>query len=339
LTSQSGQAHPDRQDRFERELQPLLAHLASSEIAGQELWQAWQIRRISGGWNNILYRVSGPPGDLAVKFAIRDQRDRAGREYGALTALRQAGLSIAPEPILLDRDSFSQPVVVSTWLQGTTYARWPSDDAAWEGLAHHLAATSTVTPAIVATALPPAVVSAQSVSEGKSLILEQMARLPPTARPTDLERLLRDLEQMLDGVSWPAPPIALCRLDYNPLNFVRSADTWRSVDWENSGWSDPAFDVANLITHVACIDVPEERWRWLIAAYCRAVDDAHVARRIRAYCAILAVWWCVRIARYRYEMPRGLDQRLVAPPDDRAASWKTKSEHYARLADRMLQSL
>jgi hypothetical protein len=68
-----------------------------------EPWSGWRIWRIGGGRNNLLYRATGPAGDLAVKFVVDDGRDRAGHEYRALQVLRQAGLDVAPEPLLLAR--------------------------------------------------------------------------------------------------------------------------------------------------------------------------------------------------------------------------------------------
>lgn len=67
------------------------------------------MRRVDGGGNNLLYHASGSAGDFAVKFTVPDDRDRAGREYAALRALGEAGLRVAPEAVLLDRDSYDLP--------------------------------------------------------------------------------------------------------------------------------------------------------------------------------------------------------------------------------------
>lgn len=83
-------------------LRPLLAYLVQSPPTTATTWQAWSVAPIAGGANNLLYRTTSDHGDFAVKFTIRDQRDRAGREYRALSALAQAGLTIAPHPMLLD---------------------------------------------------------------------------------------------------------------------------------------------------------------------------------------------------------------------------------------------
>src|SRR5512139_1869716 len=106
----------------EAELRPLLDHLARSRPREEGLWPDWRITPIGGGRNNLLYRATGAAGDLAVKFTLRDARDRAGREYGALLALQAAGLDLAPVPVLLDRKRYPLPVVVQTWLPGEVSA-------------------------------------------------------------------------------------------------------------------------------------------------------------------------------------------------------------------------
>lgn len=98
----------------------LLAHLATWPQNGR--FQKYAYQQIGGGANNILYKVSGEDGTFAVKFTLRDGRRQAWREFQALTALQAHGLAIAPEPILLDEDSYPQPVVVQTWLDGEVTA-------------------------------------------------------------------------------------------------------------------------------------------------------------------------------------------------------------------------
>ena len=119
-------------------VRPLLDFLARAERRADGRWDIWKIANIDGGRNNRLYRASCTLGDVVVKFTIRDARDRAGREFNALTALRQAGLHIAPAPVLLDRDSYAQPVVVQTWLDGEVDDAVPTTDEAWEKILRHL---------------------------------------------------------------------------------------------------------------------------------------------------------------------------------------------------------
>src|SRR6187551_905801 len=97
---------------------PLLDHLERSTAVVDGEWREWRIACVDGAGNNLLLRATSGTHDLAIKFTIRDARDRAGREYNALLALQQAGLKLAPAPLWLDRDSYTQPVIVQSWLEG-----------------------------------------------------------------------------------------------------------------------------------------------------------------------------------------------------------------------------
>jgi aminoglycoside phosphotransferase (APT) family kinase protein len=318
----------------EQIVRPLLDHLARGEDQPDGRWQDWQIRRIGGGRNNLLYRATGPQGDLVCKFTVLDGKDRTGREYGALVALREAGLRIAPAPILQDRSSYAQPVVVQTWLEGEVSAAPPATEAEWLKLLQHLALVHRVRPEGTAVYLRWATINACTVKEGRERVREQAARLPAEVRPTPLQALLRRFEAF-GFAEWLSAPVRLCRLDNNVTNYIRRPGLWASVDWEYSGWGDPAFDVANLITHVAYLEVPASRWGWIAEAYQGLVEDATASQRIGVYCQILVVWWVARLTRYLYEIPRGLDQRLVDWPVGWEADIEAKYEHYLHLAEEM----
>src|SRR3954469_9309531 len=107
---------------------PLLDHLGRSALPADGAWREWRITRVAGAGNNLLFRATSSTHDLAIKFTIRDARDRAGREYTSLLAPQRGGLPIAPAPLWLDRDRYAQPVVVQTWLEGTVLAAPPDDD-------------------------------------------------------------------------------------------------------------------------------------------------------------------------------------------------------------------
>lgn len=80
----------------------LLDYLDTASPQAPQRWREWSISPISGGANNLLYRATDASADYAVKFTVRDDRNRAMREYAALTALQQAGLQLAPHAILVD---------------------------------------------------------------------------------------------------------------------------------------------------------------------------------------------------------------------------------------------
>jgi hypothetical protein len=86
------------------------------------------------------------------------------------------------------------------------------------------------------------------------------------------------------------------------------------------------------MTHPAYEGVTSARWEQLIAAYAEQRADPGARVRIQTYYTIMLVWWVVRWARYLYEVPRGLDPRLVSRP----ATWREETEQkYARYVARV----
>ncbi|MBX3081298.1 MAG: aminoglycoside phosphotransferase family protein [Anaerolineae bacterium] len=312
-------------------LRTLLDHLADRKPTQADQQAGYCIQPLVGGHNNLLYRATNHDHDLVVKFTIRDTRDRAGREFEALTALQEAGLSIAPVPIYMDRDGYALPVIVQSYLEGAVSAEPCADDEEWNDLITYYAMLHSVNPDNVQTSLRGAVLSMYSAEQAKLTLYEQLARLPANEHPPELGAILASVEQRR-WPTWRTPPIRLSRSDPNPSNFVRCMRGWKSVDWENSGWGDPAFEIADMMTHPAYMSVTAERWEWVIAAYCRAVGDPNAEVRIRTYYALMLAWWVVRFARYLYELPRGVDRRLVTLAPDWHETTQQKYTHYVQLA-------
>lgn len=281
-----------------------------------------------------MYRATGETGDFAIKFTMRDERNRARREYQTLGVLQQAGLSLAPEPVLLDETRYLQPVVVQTWLEGAVHDSPPTSDREWQHLIDHYAGIHRLTPDCTGANLPHSVQNAGSVAQCVELVRSQMMRLPQP--PAELQNLVDRLESS-DFPDWPTPVNALCRTDPNIMNFIHRRDSWASVDWEGSGWGDPAFEIADLMVHPAYMSVSPERWDWMIEQYASQSADSEVSLRIKTYYRILAVWWVARMARYLYEIPRGLDQRLVERPDDWLVQARQKYDHYLNLAENLME--
>jgi aminoglycoside phosphotransferase (APT) family kinase protein len=222
------------------ELRELLDYLAASHIPEGGRWQEWQVEAISGGANNRIFHARGPAGDLAVKFTLRDRRFRAEREYAALQALGEAGLQIAPGPLILDTKRCSLPVVVQEWLPGPVSSNPPEEEAAWEALLEHFKAIHSITPERTSVPLRKALVNFSSARQGVQVVNHMADLLPPEGRPAGLEEMVRRFNTACFP-SWQSPALTLCRTDPAPLNFIRRPGGWASVDWENSGWGDPAY--------------------------------------------------------------------------------------------------
>ncbi len=320
-----------------RHLAPLLEKLVAAAPATAQEWTDWIVKPIPGGANNLLYRASGAAGDFAVKFTIRDSRERAKREFCALQIIAETGLEIAPQPILIDTESYPQPVVVQSWIDGEVQVTPPTADHDWLKLLEHHVAIHSIEPAVVKSRHLRAVIDARSIAECHRLIETQLNRLPEPERPGHLRELIARFYRKCDSFTgWNTAPVSLCRVDCNTLNFIRRSTTWASVDWENSGWGDGAFELADIMTHPAYMDVPHERWAWMVDTYSQLVNDSSISNRVHIYYQTLLVWWNIRWLRYRYEMPRGLDQRLAKTPTTWDQKAQHKYEHYQRLADRFV---
>ncbi len=314
-------------------LRDLLNFLASDKQTSETEWLGWRIQPVAGGANGIVYHVTREAEDYAIKFTLRDDRQRAWREFQTLTALQQAGFDLAPRPVLLDTESYPHDVTVQTWLDGAVLNEPPSNDTDWEHLINHLASIHRFTPDHTSLQLPPAVTYSRSANECMERVRWQMRQLPePSA---ELQGLFARLENTTFP-DWPPPRLTLCRDDPNILNFVRGADKWRSVDWENSGWNDSAFEIGDMMIHPAYMSVTVDRWDWVIERYVQSVHDSAAEVRIRTYFQILSVWWVTRFARYQYQIPRGLDQRLVERPPDWQAETQRKYDHYLHLAQSLM---
>ena len=251
--------------------------------------------------------------------------------------MREAGLNVAPESLFLDNHKYSQPVVVQSWLDGEVTTSIPITDAEWQRLVEHYAAIHAVTPDKTTVPLQMAVLNADSVEACKTLIWNQLNQIPRKGHPPALCTLIQRLNA-LNEWTWPKVSPALCRVDANTSNFIRRPDAWASVDWENSGWGDPAFEIADLITHPAYLGTTPERWKWVVNTYCnlRASVDQTASTRISLYHKAMLMFWAVRLARMLYEIPRGLDLRLVERPTNWEKDIRSKFTVYLEAAEKAL---
>jgi aminoglycoside phosphotransferase (APT) family kinase protein len=299
----------------------LLDHLAAHAPTGSSVWREWQIGSVSGGRNNLLYRAKSQHGDFAVKFTIRDDRDRAGSEYRALLALQRAGLDVAPRPVLLDQTRYRQPVVVQTWIEGEKVGEAPSSDADWHALVQHYATVHRITPTSTKVSLGVAVLTMDSAAAGLGRIIKEISHISRSEQPVELRHLV-DSINLATFPDWPPPPVTLCRCDPNPQNFLRRSTDWASVDWEYSGWGDPAFELADLMSHPAYLGVPASRLNPLVDAYGSPDGDRTFVTRVQIYYRLMLIWWAARLARMLYEVDYGFDERL-AP---RSSTWRVETE-------------
>lgn len=312
---------------------PILEKIVHQPITEEQTWQEWYIRPILGGANSLLYHLSGPSGDFAVKVSRRDKRDRAGREYRALKLIELAGGELAPRAVLLDQANYAHDVIIQTWLEGETLSQPPQNDGDWLDLIQYFTAIHKISPYQTRFSLNRAVINFHSAAQASGIIRKQARRIPTAHQPPILTQLLQKLDSEALPC-WTRPRLALCRVDANMRNFIRQpGNKLASVDWENSGWGDPIFEIADLRWHPAYEDVSAQRWEWVMQRYLDTCPDPLARFRLEVYVRLMAIWWVVRFSRYLYEIPRGLDPRLATHPPHVEKNLHAKLDNYSAAAE------
>ncbi|MBT7861719.1 MAG: hypothetical protein HN712_15460 [Gemmatimonadetes bacterium] len=83
-------------------LHPLLSSLPV-DCSGRSNVEGWDVEPISGGANNCLYRARRAGDDVAVKFTVRDERDRAEDLAEMMTHVTYMDVAVSRWRWVLDR--------------------------------------------------------------------------------------------------------------------------------------------------------------------------------------------------------------------------------------------
>jgi hypothetical protein len=83
-------------------------------------------------------------------------------------------------------------------------------------------------------------------------------------------------------------PIIFSRGDANLANWLWDGDQVRAVDFEYAGWSDRAWDLADLVEGVWARRTPDEKWGAFVEWFDLSPDER---RRFAAARRALAVFW------------------------------------------------
>jgi hypothetical protein len=128
--------------------------------------------------------------------------------------------------------------------------------------------------------------------------------------------------------------LCLCRVDPNLANGVWGADSrLRWVDWEYSGWGDPALDWADLRWHAALAGQSEAQ-AWLRENYHRPADDPSFEERLVAWDHLLATRWPFLVLRVLWSVYNDPDRvRLTRPLVD-PSELRTRLVHFIERAER-----
>lgn len=326
-----------------REAFAWLQSIADARAAQTPIWtgRGVTVLRVTGGANNALNRVEVAGQRFACKLCVDDGRQRGRREYGALRLLQSLGLDTSPEPLWPDESCavVPYPAVAYRWLPGKplgselTGAKLTAPKLA--ALIESIQRVHSVRPGDVAgVELPDAWFHwfdfGPYLDELRGFLAEYGRWLIDADRQgrelcERLDRLVDDCAEFV-AMSHADPrrariPLRLCRVDPNLANAVWCDDArLRRVDWESSGWGDPALDLADLRWHAALDGLSSAEHAVLRNSYRRPKGDGSFEERLAVWDRLLATRWALLILRLLWSAHEGPDrERLTQPAGDAAA--------------------
>jgi aminoglycoside phosphotransferase (APT) family kinase protein len=270
-----------------------------------------------------LYRIEVGGAWFACKLCVPDERRRAAREYHVMRLLQMSEIDVAPAPFALDESCsiVPFPAVIYRWLSGPPLAA-PLSAQQLAALLDSLQRTHSLRTDAASTEPGTAWFHwfdwGPYLADLNALLKDYggwLADADPRG-PALRERLARLVDRCAENVAAsnvsPAReniPVCLCRVDPNLANVVCGADgRLRWVDWEYSGWGDPALDLSELRWHATLIRVTEAQQRWLRDHYRRPRKDASFDQRLTVWDHILATRWPLLILRWLWTMDNGPDR-------------------------------
>jgi thiamine kinase-like enzyme len=291
------------------------------------------IQRVAGGNNNALYRIQADGQTCACKLCVADERHRAAREYAALSALQAAGLDIAPEPLWLDEscELVPYPAIAYRWLDGQPLDPLISDEQLDAVLAS-VQLMHTLEPGQHGE-MPDTWFHWFDFSRYLPELDEFVDQYGPWLAAHDLDgrELQERLAQLLDSLKRlvaetrvnsgrAAIALRLCRADTSLANAIWGDDgRVRWVDWEYSGWGDPALELAEIRWHAAMTGLSQAQHDRLRRAYQRPRGDAGFDGRLAVWDRLVTTRWAFLLLRALWSAHNGPDRlRLSRTPADPA---------------------
>jgi hypothetical protein len=218
----------------------------------------------------LTHQVSVDPGRrVVIKRFVQAQRDEADREWRALTLLSEHAPGLAPEPILADLAG-KPPVIEMSLLPGDPLGGRPLTAEQELALVRALGQLWQSVPVARVVPLPgEAGNEAQLVSVVRQLAVEAydtgddpLVRAAHSAGLSWLAWAVGETGRLvgqdsytdpggLGGTGWPGLSAVFGHGDANLANFLWDGERVRIVDFEDSGISDRAFELAGLVEHIS----------------------------------------------------------------------------------------
>lgn len=249
--------------------------------------QALDVYPLPGGMNNSVYMCRATERPYCIKIYKVDDRRRAEREWLSLRVLAERGLAVAPEPLWFDPDP-NAPAIGMEYLPGVPLSQQELRRPILIQLADMLSQIYALTPACV---------DYPYLAIGRAP--ERIRRIEDWVDRMrgDTEAVAADLllvaEQWLQGVarnilSQPAPAV-FSSGDPNLANCLWDGAAVRCIDFEYGGWSDLAFDLADVREGLYAQQVPDKDWDAFLS--CFELSDLAVHDRFHAARQLCSIFW------------------------------------------------
>jgi hypothetical protein len=220
------------------------------------------------------------------------------REWRALTLLADHAPALAPEPLRYD-PAETPPSVTMSRLPGEPLSA-PLTDAQVTALAEAMSACQTAIPAADLAALPPRLLHPLDALQN---LRAWSQRIPPPADAVTAAALAGARDWLgrprLDAVFAAEPPPVFGTGDGNLANVLWDGSRARLVDFEFSGRSDLAYELAEVAEHVSAKNVlaPGDLLD-------RFEPTPSERSRLRECRRLLAVFWLLALLSDDPERPR-----------------------------------
>jgi hypothetical protein len=269
-------------------------HLDAATEQDRALLAAARLRRLPGGRNNTVYACRVGEQHACVKLYRVDDRNRAEREWGTLSALTALQLPEPPKPYGYDPDP-SLPIVVMQFVAGAPLGDTPLTDRQLPALHDAYARLFQITPEALPHITLPAV--STDASHMRRRVEHAYDALTTTNATGPVERQALDCWQTWITSSDPEllnalTPTVFGRGDPNLRNCLWDGRTLRLIDLEYAGWSDRAHELADLIEHPESRATPDTTWQNFIDRF-GLPNLEH--QRLHAARRLLALFWTSRM--------------------------------------------
>jgi aminoglycoside phosphotransferase (APT) family kinase protein len=256
---------------------------------------ARRVRRV------VTHQVSvDHEGQVVVKRYVDSHRGEPAREWRALRLLAEHAPRLAPEPITADLDA-SPPCIVMSLLPGEPLGGRPLTAPQEGALA---VAVGQLWQAVPVELVAPVPGEVDTRAELVQVVSDRLASVDP-GPDAAVRDALASAAAWLAGTTVLAAaagagrvddsmPRVLGQGDANLANFLWDGELVRIVDFEDSGVSDRAFELAVLVEHVsAWRDAGLDADRFIAGFDLSATEHSQLADWRR----LLALYWLLRLRR------------------------------------------